>query len=293
MTTRRGRGSRSLRSLAAASTALVLSSCFGAADAPEQAAPSRSVRAEATPSQATPADPSPTPDPPPEVGECRRVSIEDLRTIVNDDRVVACKRSHTTVTFHVGRIPRAAARDALSSADEHVERAANRICRSRFREHVGGRLVDRRLSMLTPTYFLPSAEQFGRGARWVRCDVYAYATPTRLADLPRSLANALERDRVSDRFTRCSPVSPSARRFRHVACSQRHAWRAVAVRTVGGRSERYPGRPTVENRARDKCEAPVRRYLDTDEAFSYGFEVPRRAAWSEGDRLALCWARTG
>ena len=36
-------------------------------------------------------------------------------------------------------------------------------------------------------------------------------------------------------------------------------------------------------------ESPTRRFYD---AISYGFEVPQRDAWSDGDRTALCWART-
>lgn len=294
MSHRHGLTRRPVRLALVGAVSALVTSCFGAADAPAPSAPSTSVGAE-RPARPRPTTdvPSPAPDPAPEVGTCRRVSVADLRTIVNDAEGVPCGRPHTVVTFHVGRVPVAAARDALSSADEHVEAAADRICRARFRDHVGGDRAARRLSMLSPTYFLPSAEQFRLGARWVRCDVYAYATPTRLADLPRSLENALERDRVRDRFARCSPVSPSAARFRHVACAEPHRWRAVAIRRLGEANERYPGPHTVQNRARDRCEQPVREHLDTEDAFSYGFEVPQRDTWSDGDRVGLCWARTG
>ncbi|MDQ4085187.1 MAG: septum formation family protein [Actinomycetota bacterium] len=274
--------------LAAGAVALLATSCFGSDDAMPRTAPSTQARAEG---RTTTPSPSPTPQPPPEEDTCRRVSAEALRTIVNDDPAVPCARRHTVVTFHVGRVP-AGARDALSAADAAVEVAADRKCSRRFRDYAGGTYADRRLSMLTPTYFLPSGEQWTLGARWVRCDAYAYATPTRLADLPRSLEDAFERDRVSDRLTRCSPVSPSAADFRHVACEEPHRWRAVATENVGNRDERYPGRGTVQDRARNRCEEPVREYLGTQESFSYGFEVPQRDAWSEGDRVALCWART-
>jgi hypothetical protein len=286
----RGWGRRPAHLLAVGAVALLTASCFDSGEAPSGTAPSSRAGAQ-SPAPATSAAPSPTPQPPPEKDTCRRVSVEALRTIVNDDPAVPCRRRHTVVTFHVGRIP-AGARDSLSAADAAVEFAADRMCRRRFRDYAGGSYADRRLSMLTPTYFLPSSQQWTLGARWVRCDVYAYATPTRLADLPRSLQDALERERVSDDLTRCSPVSPSAPNFRHVACTQPHQWRAVAIQTVGEPNQRYPGRSTVQNRAQDRCEQPVRDYLGTEEAFSYGFEVPQRDAWSEGDRVALCWART-
>jgi hypothetical protein len=182
------------------------------------------------------------------------------------------------VTFFVGQLPASATRDAVASSDERVESAADRVCRSRFRQHVGGNRTARKLSMLTPTYFLPSTEQFTLGARWVRCDAFAYATPTRLADLPRRVDDALERDLVRTRFARCSPVPPSHERFRHVTCQEPHRWRAVAIQRVGTDGERYPGRATVQDRARDRCDARVRDYLGTDAAFSYGFEVPKRPA---------------
>jgi hypothetical protein len=270
--------------------ALATASCFGSGEAPPNTAPSSRAGAESH-APATSPTPSPKPQPAPAEDTCRRVTVKALRTIVNDDPQVPCRRRHTALTFHVGRVP-AGARDSLSAADAAVEFAADRMCRRQFRDYVGGNYADRRLSMLTPTYFLPSSEQWTLGARWVRCDVYAYATPNRLADLPRSLQDAFQRDRVSVNLSRCSPVSPSAARFRHVACSEPHQWRAVAITNVGDPDERYPGRGTVQSRAERQCEQPIRAYLGTEEAFSYGFEVPQRDAWSEGDRVALCWART-
>jgi hypothetical protein len=285
----RGRGRRPARLLALGAVVLLATSCFGSGGTSPGTAPS--TRADAPGGASASATPTPEPEPPPGDGTCRRLSVKDLRTVVNDDPEVPCRRRHTVVTFDVGRVP-ASARDALSPADAGVEFAADRMCERRFRDYAGGDFADRRLSMLTPTYFLPSSEQWALGARWVRCDVYAYATPSRLAELPADLKDALERDRVSDDLDRCSPVSPSSAGFRHVICTEPHEWRAVATEIVGKPNERYPGRSTVQDRARDQCEGPVRDYLGTQESFSYGFEVPQRDTWSEGDRVALCWART-
>ena len=269
---------------------LTAASCLSSGDSPSSTAPSTEAGAKSPVATATP---SPTPAPPPKNGACRRVSVKGLRTIVNDDPTVPCKHKHTAVTFAVRKVPAPASRGALSPADQSVETAANRICDTRFDHYAGGDRATRRLSMLTPTYFLPSSEEWNIGARWVRCDIYAYATPTTLADLPPNLKNALQRDKIAEDFNRCSPVSPSAASFRHVACSEPHDWRAVAIQTVGKPKEHYPGRNTVQNRAQKLCEKPVRNYLGTQEAFSYGFEVPQRDSWVlEGDRVALCWART-
>lgn len=273
-----------------ASSALVLSSCTlgGEPAAPSSAPPSSAAVSDPLPTRTD----SPDPDPPPREGACRRVSATGLDSIVDDSPVVACRKRHTAETFFVGTLPKSATRGATTAGRARVERAADRICRTRFREHVGGDRADRRLTLLRPTYFLPASEQFALGARWVRCDVYAYATPDRLAALPRATKGFLSRERASAALDRCSPVSPSRREFRHVACRQAHRWRAVAVLPLGGRQEEYPGLRRAQNRAERRCESPVRRYLDTTDAFSYGFEVPRRDAWQAGDRLALCWART-
>ena len=286
----RRRGRRLARLAAVCAVPLLASGCFGSSTVPEPSAPSSAADAAAAEPPTESA--TPEPDPPPQEGECRGVSVQQLRTIVNDEPPVPCRRAHTVVTFFVDTLPRSATRDAIAPADERVETAADRTCRSEFPDYVGGNRTDRRLSMLTPTYFLPPSEQWNFGARWVRCDVYAYATPSELADLPRSLEGALDRERTSRRLGRCSPVSPSAEGFRHVICAEPHQWRAVDTTKVGGKNERYPGARTIQDRARQRCEEPVRDYLQTDAAFSYGFEVPQRDAWSDGDRTALCWART-
>jgi Septum formation len=290
----RGRWSRLAHVTAACAASALLASCFGGSDvAPSPSGPSTSVAGDRTDTQEQPsATPTPDPDPPPKVGACRRVSIAGLRTIVNDDRPVRCRRPHTVVTFSVGELPRSVTRGATAASDSGVERAADRICRSEFRDEVGGDRTIRRLSMLTPTYFLPSSEQFELGARWVRCDAYAYATPDRLADMPRNIVGALDREIVQQRFSRCSPVSPSDAQFRHVACFVPHQWRAIDTRQLGPPDEAYPGRTTMQDRARAQCEDVVRDYLGTDESFSFGFEVPQREAWEGGDRLSLCWVET-
>jgi hypothetical protein len=257
-------------------------------------APSTSAGATGPASGRPPSAPpsvTPSPDPPPEEDVCRRVTVKELRTIVNEEPGVGCRSRHTVITFHVGRLPRKAVSAARSSGDERVENAADRVCRKRFRGYVGGDLGDLRLSMLTPTYFLPSAEQFELGARWLRCDVFAYATPDRLATLPRTLEDAMERE-AGENLGRCSPVSPSHPKFHHVICRREHRWRAVSTMNVGGENENYPGSATVQDRARNHCEAQVRDYIGTEESFSYGFEVPRRKAWAGGDRKGLCWAET-
>ena len=288
----RGRPARAAAVLAACA---LLSSCTGSADGvPSAPPPSRTAGAQASPVSESPSTPTPseTPEPPPEADTCRQLTIPDLRSIVDDSGTVPCRGPHTVVTFHVGRLPAKVTADALAPNEERVQSTADRICTRAFRDYVGGTAAQRRLSMLTPTYFLPQTEQFTLGADWVRCDVYAYANPDELAELPRSLQNAMERQRTRDDLARCAPVSPSQPRFRHVICTEPHRWRAVDTESLGGPDERYPGRNTVQRRARAKCERPVRNYLDTDEGFSYGFEVPQRDAWATGDRVGLCWART-
>jgi Septum formation len=54
----------------------------------------------------------------------------------------------------------------------------------------------------------------------------------------------------------------------------------------------FPGPKQLSDHARSHCEGRVREYLGTEDAFSYGFEVPRRESWKQGTRHGMCWAET-
>lgn len=281
-------------------TAGLLASCAAAGDI-AGAADMEQTKAKATKKGTASAEPTPTESatpkvelaPAPKRGECRRLQVRDLNTVVNDRPTVSCDKRHTAVTYHIGLLPPDVVKKATSSGDDAVEAAADRSCTRAFGAYVGGSRSDRQLTSLRITYFLPPSDQFAAGADWVRCDVYVYASDARLLDLPRTVKGVLDDAEARSDLAICSTKGPDEPRFEHIVCSRTHRWRAVDTVTLGKAGTRYPGADTLGERAKASCEEQVRAYLDdTKEAFSFGFEVPRSQAWKRGERIGLCWSRT-
>ncbi len=254
------------------------------------AAASESPTAPSSPSG--PASPSDDPKAAPKQGDCRALSADDLTTVVDQTQPVSCEKTHTAVTFFVGELPPSAVRGATSSGDDRIEQTAEQLCAKRFPGYVGGSADDRALTMLQPAYFLPDAEQFRSGARWVRCDLYAHESGNKLAELTGDMRNALRQPKVRNQFAICSTKAPDQRGFTHSLCGDPHKWRAVSTLRLGKDKAKYPGENELRARAKKDCEEPVRDWLNTREAFSYGFEVPRKSGWAQGERIGYCWAKT-
>jgi len=229
---------------------------------------------------------------PPRVGSCRRLQQSDLNSIVNDARDVPCRERHTAVTYDVGELPDPLADRATSPGDDRVEDAAQRICRRSFGPFLGGSAEARTLTSLRMTYFLPDSSEFAAGARWVRCEMFAYAAGGKLAGLPADLEGALDDDERADNLGTCSVVAPDHPRFQHIICTLQHSWRAVGFTRLAGPQATFPGPQALRTRASQRCEEMVREFLDTRDPFSYGYEVPSRKSWSGGNRLGYCWAQT-
>lgn len=300
-----------LRALLLALTAVLTVSCTAAGDlttaetTTQDTTTQDTTPQDATPQEATPSPaeesvepssptltPTPAASPPPSSGSCRVLRPRDLNTVVNDTPTVPCKQRHTAVTFHVGKLPAGAVEGATSSGDDKVEAAAERMCSREFSDYVGGTRGNRMLTSLRSTFFLPDAEQFDLGARWVRCDLFAYADDTALAELPGRLKGALDNADLRADLGICSRVSPKHPKFMHIICTRDHQWRAVSRVRLGKEQAKFPGGPELSDQAAAACRKVVRNYLDTREAFSYGFEVPRRESWADGDRFGFCWAET-
>jgi Septum formation len=289
-----------LRALLCSLVVALTASCTGAGDLVQgeagTASPRASIDSTGQPQPSDSISGSPTPRPvdagTPRAGVCRKIRLSDLNTVVNDRPGVPCRGDHTSVTYHVGTLANRVAADASSSGDDRVEAAADRLCARAFPPYVGGTRSDRALSSLRITYFLPEAQEFQAGARWVRCDLFAYASQTALAALPGRMMKALDKPVVRSRMGICSTVGPDRPTFEHIVCARAHRWRAVSLVRLDDDAAPFPGPRRLAQRARQRCEPIVRAYLDTREAFAYGFEVPRAASWNNGQRFGYCWARS-
>jgi hypothetical protein len=116
----------------------------------------------------------------PEVGQCRgEITRQVIRGAVDDRRPISCDQLHGSETFFVDELPPEAADlshpDAVALAvDSPVLRDVLDRCGEEFNHYVGVSRIDVeavREHNLTRAFFIPHADDWARGARWIRCDV--------------------------------------------------------------------------------------------------------------------------
>ncbi|WP_110182501.1 septum formation family protein [Nocardioides solisilvae] len=272
---------RPLLSAAACALALLLAACSG------DDGPSPDVGA---PTTAPTASDEPRP-PAPRAGACYRLRHRDALASVSDRAAVPCRRKHTSVTFHVGRLDLRPGRRQrpLRIDSPRVRSQVAEACLRRLREHLGGTEESFRLTMLTTVWFTPNVADGERGARWFRCDVVAPGARRSLLPLPAppALRGILDDPDRRDAFSTCGTAEPGTAGFRRVTCGQRHTWRAVASVDLGDGA--YPEIRDTADRMREPCTEAARAWADDPLDFSWTEERPTREQWQAGRRHGLCW----
>jgi hypothetical protein len=173
--------------------------------------------------------------------------------------------------------------------DDRAQEQLATECPRRLARFVGGSEEQRRLSMLSTTWFGPTVDASDDGQTWFRCDVIALASPGELAPLGGKLRGVLGRGAGRDRYGRCAATRPGVKDFRHVLCSRNDAWRAIATRPVpAGKGGAWPGRVKAEA-AGSTCADEARPQADDTLNFRWGFEFPTREQWRSGRRYGFCW----
>jgi hypothetical protein len=253
-------------------------------DRSSDSAPDASTTAQA-PEQAD----QPVP-PPPAVGACRRLTLLQAARPSNASPRVACRRSHTAYTLHVGRLGTTRGGRPLTPGSGRAQRRLASSCLPRLAA-VGGTPEQRRLSRFQVVWFSPTPAQADAGARWFRCDLVALGDSHRLLPLPAGdrVRGVLGRPGALGTYGLCGSAQPGSPGFERVACALRHRW--VAIRTLplrGGRS--YPGVARVRSAGDETCADLVRARNGFPLEFSYGWEWPTRAQWRGGQHFGFCWA---
>lgn len=226
----------------------------------------------------------------PDRGACRQLAPRDLAADSNGTRTVPCGDAHTAQTFAVGGFPSGLARTRNPENPALVTHVVDR-CTASFRRFVGA--GDSRLlrTTLSWAWFRPTDEEWTEGARWWRCDVVAGSAAS--SSLPRlpATASGLLRGRAADRWLVCVAGSsvPGATK---IPCSSPHTWRAVSTVRLGGFRQHYPGDRQVRQRTKARCSDSVAAWLHYPVAYDYSYTWFPRAAWRDGNRHAVCWART-
>lgn len=257
---------------------LLLTGCSGSDEAPDSGdAP------EAAPTASVP----PKPPRRPKVGDCHRLSWDEALSPAATDTRVACRRKHTAVTFHVGRIERTRAGRPRPVDSARVQQQVARVCPERLPDFLGATPDQVRRSLLRAVWFTPTLEQADAGAAWFRCDVVATGSDETLAKLPRRLRDGFADDALRERFALCATGEPGQKSFTRVPCAATHAWRAVTSVDVSG--DTYPGQAAVEEAMSDACSDAATEAASNPLDVRWSQEGPTRRQWRAGQRHGLCW----
>jgi hypothetical protein len=233
-----------------------------------------------------PDDPEATP---PEVGECRVLTAEDVAQPSNDSRTVPCAdEQHTAETYLVGELPTNLT--DVEYDDPALGRFAYRTCAPAFMKHLGAdeSLVMR--TVLSWAWFRPSESAWDDGARWYRCDLVGGGPQSEsFVTLPEVTDGLLLRP--DDAWMVCA-AGPTVSGSVKVPCTAPHTWRAVTTIKLGEAKDEYPGDRVAEVRTRDFCSDSVGAWLGYPEDYDFGYTWFHEAEWKVGNRRSVCWAKT-
>lgn len=236
------------------------------------------------------ASPSPTADPAPEVGSCHQLSLEQAASPDGTTgRDVPCSQEHTAVTVAVEPVDLVTDGHLLAVDSQAAQRRLRDACEPRI-AWAGGDETTRRLSRLEVVWFTPTADQVAAGADWVRCDLVAIGSQSRLLPLPGRARDVLARPDALDTFGTCGSASPAADGFERVACAEPHRWRAVDVVDLPA-DARFQA-AGVTDTADAACQDIASARADGSLELTWAFEWPTRDQWLAGQRWGWCWVPT-
>ena len=246
-----------------------------------------------TPHKTHPSTSVAPPPAPPVVDACRNLTYGDISHYSNADPVVDCTKPHTSYTFAVESLPATVSVTGASIGNKSIQHAASAGCNEAFASFIGGTEVDRELSRLTVTYFLPDQAGFDLGASWVRCDVVALQTPRSLGLLPDKLKGFLDGAHALDDYGLCSQNAPGSDTATLVMCKERHMYRALTAIRLGADGAAYPGTEVTSTGGQQKCADFVTAQLGAAGGYTYAWTFPTATDWSNGQRYGYCWLKQG
>jgi Septum formation len=212
----------------------------------------------------------------PTVGECHKLTLKGLYKQTDRSRKVRCSRDHTSRVIKVAQLPAGA---SWSDSDAKLGRIATRGCEPVWKKTLGQSYVSRARSAYSWGWFIPTAGQRDRGARWFSCHVILWGGNRSLVTLPTDKAPALgdlpHPDKVAVCLTRHS--------FVFTVCARKHSYRATGVFTMD--KTNFPGDRAIRRAAIHRCPSRV----DSDR-FRWSNRGSQR--WEMGDHTVVCYSKT-
>jgi hypothetical protein len=210
----------------------------------------------------------------PSVGECHNMSLKGFYKKSDRSRAVPCSREHTTRVVKVLRLPAGVSWDA---SNDKLTRIATRKCRPSWEKTLGGTYKSRDLTSYTSGWFMPTAGQRDRGARWFSCHLALWGGDKSLAPLPTDEVPALGSLPHPDNVAVC--LTRSAR----TTCKRNHAWRGTGTFTVD--QKKFPGDRALRRAAIRRCPSQV-----SSDRFVWTYRSS--ILWSMGDHVVVCYSKT-
>lgn len=225
-------------------------------------------------------------------GACHRLQQpwETAFAYVSDTKEpVDCARPHTTETFEVVRLTGHLAQARERPSHVLLQRAGEHICsKKKFDEYLGATDLDALWGLNTIRFF-PSAREWERGERRVRCDVTTshdeMTTPQMLRKPIKHVYSAAD----TGRWRTCRRDSD------RVPCSEEHAAELIGPRMVFSKDQVAKGRTYMKQATREFCQSRVSAYIGeplrrrSDLEVSAEVEVPSGSLRSKGGRVGRCW----
>ncbi|GGP86490.1 septum formation family protein [Streptomyces melanogenes] len=202
---------------------------------------------------------------------------------------VDCARPHTTETFEVVKLTGHLAQAQERPSYVLLQRAGEHVCsKEKFDEYLGATSLDAVWGLNTIRFF-PSAREWKRGERRVRCDVTTsheeMAAPQVLKRPIKNVYTATD----ASRWRVCRWHGDQ------VPCAEDHGEELIGPRLPFSKDQVAKGRTYMKQATRQFCESRVSAYIGEplskrpDLEFSAEVEVPSESARSKSSRVGLCW----
>lgn len=190
----------------------------------------------------------------PSVGDCHRLTFQQIPHVTETSAPVPCSTTHTSRVIKVADLPSGTTWASLTQTQ--IVKLGVTECVPAFRRALGQNDKVRDSTAYDWVFFAPTQDQQAGGANWIRCDLVLFKGRA-LKALPTDKVPALSSSRPGDNVRRCT----TGRNHYNTICSANHNYRATGAFTVKGR---YPGDTKLAGIARHRCPALVsspRRFL--------------------------------
>jgi hypothetical protein len=195
-------------------------------------------------------------------GDCLRFASTSLDSLPyaprSDEAILDCGQRHTHEVYLAETLEAGA--DAPFPGEE-LGRRVDRICGEGFDRYVGLPVPESNLDIVL---YLPDAEEWAAGERYVACVVYRPGPLDTIIEIEGTLHRAGGEVAWPTTFGTCFSASfPSPRHGDPVPCDGPHAYEIVGLAVAAVAPDApFPGRAELDRQVDDECTLALVEYVD-------------------------------